>query len=209
MLIINVVFALQSYILLDTEGTPAQELAAVEVDCATHAIVDVFHGYAYTEAEDAFARKHVHGLSQAYMKEFGFPSEASLIDAFKCWLDSKPYNHIFCNGADRERRGLALDIKEFTLLPWADRKNCASHQLAIRYKELTIPICGRRCTQRAHSCFHSVHVSPIASALSLKPAMVIIVHYMTLWNCILRASCSSCLPLLVFDSPDSLVPPMM
>ena len=154
--------------MLDTEGTPTQELAAIEVNRVTHAIVDVFHGYAYTEPEDKFAQQHIHGLNTAYLKEFGFSSEASLMKTFKMWIANKPHSIIFSNGADRERHELALDIREFKLLPWAQRKDCASHQLAIRYKELSIPILGQRCVQRAHSCFQSPLSALNASAAIAK-----------------------------------------
>ena len=44
------------------EGSPIQELAALEIDRNTNEIVDVFHAYAYTEDEDKLTRKYIHGL---------------------------------------------------------------------------------------------------------------------------------------------------
>ena len=149
---------------MDTEGTPVQELAAIKVNRNTHEIANVFLGYAYTDEDDEFARQHVHGLNRSYTKEYGYPSHIGLIQGFKDWLAYIPNALIFCNGAEREKRTLDLDIREFKLLPWAERKDCASHKVALAYKELTIPIRGRRCDQKAHSCFRSAPSSPNASA---------------------------------------------
>ena len=149
---------------MDTEGTPIQEVAAIEVNCSTHAIVDAFHGYAYTDEADTFARKHIHGLNKTYLKDFGFPSETDLLHMFKIWIATKPNAIIFCNGAEKERQALNLAIKEFKLLPWAERRYCASHQIAIRYKELTIPVCGQRCVKSAHSSFQTALSSSNASS---------------------------------------------
>ena len=83
---------------------------------------------------------------------------------FKIWIATKPNAIIFCNGAEKERQALNLAIKEFKLLPWAERRYCASHQIAIRYKELTIPVCGQRCVKSAHSSFQTALSSPNASS---------------------------------------------
>ena len=42
------------------EGTPIQEVAALEVNCNTNAIIDVFLAYPHTEKLDDFARDHSH-----------------------------------------------------------------------------------------------------------------------------------------------------
>ena len=69
------------------EGSPAQEVAALEINRWTNEIVDVFHAFAFTEEDDSFARKHIHGLNKSYLKAKGFPNEASLLAILKIWLE--------------------------------------------------------------------------------------------------------------------------
>ena len=146
------------------EGTPIQEVAALEVNRNTNAIVDVFLGYAYTDFPDDFARKHVHGLDKDYLKQFGYPSEDALLAVLKLWLHNKPYVGIFANDSRKESQALGVTIFDFKLAPWADRRKHASHQLALRYKELSIPVLERFCPLSAHSCFVTAPRSPNASS---------------------------------------------
>ena len=142
---------------LDTEGTTIQELAAVEINLETKMIMDVFHVYAYTAEEDNFARKHIHGLNLEYIKnhESIHCCESALILEFKRWLQQKENIMIFCNDAEKERKVLGLEMYDFKLLPWAERTHCVSHQIAIRFKKLSIPVLGQSCSNLAHSCFVS------------------------------------------------------
>lgn len=150
----------QSIILIDGEGTPVQEFAAIEVNRKTHVIMDVFHNYARTEEQDTYARHRVHGLNKDYLNTYGYASEADLVEAFKSWLSSKPYITLFANGANREAKMLGLPVCEFNLAPWAERDSFASHKIAKYYKDQSLPICGRSCTQQAHSSFLSAIQSP-------------------------------------------------
>ena len=121
--------------------------------------MDAFHGFAHAEKCDKFARKHVHGLSRHYISMYGRSSEADLIEVFKRWLRLKHCVAIYANNADKERKLLNIEIKDLNLAPWADRKNCASHQIANRFKKLAIPIVGYRCPPIAHSYFVSPPIS--------------------------------------------------
>ena len=154
---INICF--QSFIFLDIEGTPAQELAAIEINRWTHEIVDVFHAFAFTEEEDEFARRHIHGLNKIYLKSKGFPDEATLLAAFKKWMERKSHENVFSNGAYKESKVLGIEVKEFKLLPWADRRHTASHKIAISFKEHCIPILGRKCIPTAHASFVTASAS--------------------------------------------------
>ena len=137
------------------EGSPIQELAAIEINRKTFEIEDVFHAFAFTKEDDSFARKHVHGLSKNYLKQEGFCSETSLLAKFRKWLVHKPNVRIFCNDAQKESKILGIKLNEFKLLPWVERRNAVSHKVANRFKKLSIPILGRKCTPSAHACFVS------------------------------------------------------
>ena len=52
-------------------------------------VIDVFHDYAFTEEEDSFARKHIHGLSRKFLETKGFHHPFQLIKSFKDWLKTK------------------------------------------------------------------------------------------------------------------------
>ena len=171
----------QSFIFIDAEGSPVQELAAIEVNCDSHAIMDVFHGYARTQEKDIFARNHIHGLNQDYVKLFGYDCERSLITACKAWLRLKSYIALFANGARREAEMLDLAVCELNLAPWAERQHCASHKIAIRYKELSIPICKRRCDTYAHSSFVS---PPPSSNVFTRLAKARHGHHCALYDCV-------------------------
>ena len=143
------------------EGTPTQEMAAIEVNRNTNAIVDVFHAFAWTENPDTFARRHVHGINMNVVKYDSFPNEKIMIDVFKIWVNCKKnVSVIYANDAVRERMVIGFTIQNFNLLPWAKRKDSPAHQIAIRHKELMIPVLGRRCSLAAHSSF----ISPPSSS---------------------------------------------
>ena len=59
----------QSIIFVDMEGTPVQELSAIEVDTTQRKkrVLDVFHAYGNYSAGDHFARDHIHGLSEKFL----------------------------------------------------------------------------------------------------------------------------------------------
>lgn len=135
-----------------------QELAAIEIDKKTNDIVDVFHAYAYTEEDDKFSRNHIHGLDKNFLRQEGFASSSILLSGFELWLDAKSHKtYILCNDASKEKQQLSACYSavttDFNLMPWALRKDCASHQVAIRFKELSIPILGTRCHSLAHASF--------------------------------------------------------
>ena len=157
-----ITFTFQSFIFLDMEGTPIQEVAALEVNRRTNGIVDVFLAYAHTDEPDTFACKHIHGLNKAYLKEVGFPSEDSLLTIFKLWLSRKPYVALFANDSRKESISLGLVVKNFNLPPWADRRHSVSHKFALRHKELSIPILNRYCPPIAHNSFVNAPSSPNA-----------------------------------------------
>jgi hypothetical protein len=145
------------------EGEPIQEMSAIEMSCKTHEIVDVFHGYAHTEEADTFSRQHIHGLNPSFYGRDGFPSEESLIAMFKLWIHQKCHNYILvANDPKKEAKALGLTIFDFKLVPWAERNHKASHEIALRFKELSVSIRGRSCSQSAHSYFVSAPYSPNA-----------------------------------------------
>ena len=158
---------------MDGEGTPIQELAAIEVNCKTDSILDVFHAFAYTESDDSFARKHIHGLNLDYLKEKGFPSETELLAEFHKWLANKPDVKILANGAHKEKEALGLPVQEFSLLPWAQRVKCSSHKYALELKDNNRSIlCKHRpeikCCDLAHSSFVSAAYSKNALTMLAK-----------------------------------------
>lgn len=138
------------------EGDSIQEIGAIEMDCKSHKIVDVFHSYARTEDDDTFARRHIHGLNPSGFETNDFPTEDTLVRVFKIWLHQRPCKYtLVANDPRKEANTLGVTILDLKLAPWTERNNRASHQIALRYKELSVSIRGRSCSQAAHSCFVS------------------------------------------------------
>ena len=125
----------------------------------TKAIVDVFHGFAKTDKSDLFARLHVHGLNVCYLNTHGYDDEATVLNALLLWIYSKPYTKIIANGAHREAQALNLNIEEAHLLPWDERQHTISHRVALRFKDLMIPVHNTRCSHEAHSYYRFASLS--------------------------------------------------
>ena len=117
-------------------------------------ILDVFHAHAYTDNEDTFARNHIHGLSSLYLYENGYSSFDALLYAFKLWIHEKNYLSIFANGSQKECKALSLNIADIGLPQWNVRNEEAYHQVASKFKKLSIPILHVKCPKEAHSSFH-------------------------------------------------------
>lgn len=135
------------------EGRPVQEIAAIEVNRHSLAIMDVFHGFAHTEEDDSVGRNHIHGLNVNYLKLFGQTCKENLLFAFSSWIYRKSFTCVFMNEPKYESQLFGFYVYEFRLAPWTVRKNQPSHQLAKRYKEQSIPICSKTCPKIAHSSF--------------------------------------------------------
>lgn len=150
------------------EGKPVQEIAALEVNRHSLAIMDVFHGFAYTEEDDSVGRKHIHGLNENYLKQFGESCKEKLISNFCSWVYRKPFTCVFMNEAKSKSQLFGFYVYEFRLVPWSKRQNQPSYQLAKRYKEQCIPICNRFCPQSAHSSFVTAASTPNVTEFIVK-----------------------------------------
>ena len=102
---------------------------------------------------DKLARSFVHGLNEKGFGHNCFPSEDSLLTTLKIWATCKTNKQFYANGASKESKALGLDINEFKLLPWVERKERLSHKSAINCKNFATPILGRSCFPIAHSSF--------------------------------------------------------
>lgn len=145
---------------MDSEGTPMQELSALEMNFQTREIVDVFHAHAYSPEPDTYARRHIHGLSLDFLRTYGFRKPYQMVDAFKAWLRKKPYLFIYGNDPAREVSELHLVVCDIGLDNWAVRAQKAYHEIAYHFKKHNIPICSMRCTEAAHSNFEYICVRP-------------------------------------------------
>lgn len=143
---------------MDSEGWPIQELSALAMDRNTHEVVDVFHGHAYTEEEDSFARRHIHGLNRDFLINKGFHHHSQLINSFKEWLRNKNYLIIYGNAPSSEMAALEIEVSDIYMDKWAERVKQPYHQVALRFKNLFIPICGKSCCKQAHSSFQYIIV---------------------------------------------------
>ena len=140
---------------LDIEGTPAQEICAIEVDSETLGIIDVYHKFAAVDnlSVDSHSRRYIHGLNPSFLNENGFCNESLLIRDFKQWLNHLPYSVIYANDSSHENTLLKnVHVTDFRLLPWIERDNRPSHKIAFQFKLLNVSI-----LQENNSCFLSAH----------------------------------------------------
>ena len=115
--------------------------------------MDVFHAHAYSCFADAYARRHIHGLSHKFLAGHGFSSEVKLIDHFRQWLSNKNVVGIYANDPVKEIATFNMSIENLPLHPWAERIFQPYHQTAIVYKDSFIPILDKRCCSQAHSAY--------------------------------------------------------
>ena len=145
-------------VFLDSEGEPTQELSAIAMSVADHHILDIYHGYAQPNCPDDWARYHVHGLDVTFLKSHGFANEAALVENFKKWLRGRDIICMYANNPDKERKILDIQsICDISYPNWVDRLPLLSHQTALQFKRLSIPITGINCfvscPQTAHKAF--------------------------------------------------------
>ena len=169
-----------SIIFIDSEGSPIQELSALEMDFETREIVDVFHGHAHTTESDSFARKHIHGLNTKFLLREGYENSAGLIAAFRDWLREK--NHFMCYGNDptKEKEELKLYVVDIGLDQWIYRIHKPYHQVAFHFKRHNIPILSKRCCAEAHSSYKKAHVRPSNRSDAAKEQYG---HHCSLYDC--------------------------
>ena len=148
------VFVLQlAMIFIDMEGSPVQELSAIQMNAWTKQIVDVYHAHAFSHQTDLWARLHIHGLNLHFLKSHGFRDEETLIQDFKRWLVGKNVVNLYANNPVKESEVLNMPITDIGLPPWADRIYQPYHQMALTYKREYVPILDKRCCFEAHAAF--------------------------------------------------------
>lgn len=167
-------------IFVDSEGTPMQELSALEMDFNTREIVDAFHAHAYSPEPDAYARNHIHGLSFDFLRKHGYPKPYQMIDAFKTWLRGKNYLLIYGNNPTKEVKDLKLNISDIDLDKWAVRTHRPYHKISFLFKKFNIPISSKRCYDEAHSAYKNVIVRPHNMSDIAKRAHG---HHCSLYDC--------------------------
>jgi len=148
-------------IFLDAEGEPTQELSAIVMSVANRHITDIYHAHAQSKCSDDWARCHVHGLNRHYLEEHGFPNEETLVKDFRKWLRGR---NILCMYANNPTKEISLlnypAIYDIQFPKWQHRISLVSHQTALHFKRLSIPITClnsyKSCSKEAHSEFKFV-----------------------------------------------------
>ena len=171
-----------SIIFVDTEGTPIQELSALEVCLYDRQVVDVFHAHAYSTDGDDWSRKHIHGLNLSYLKKHGYPSESELISAFKCWLHGKNYLTVFSNAPHKEQEALSLNICDIGLPPWIERHDQPYHVIVKSFKDMNLSLLDKTCPREAHSAYIGVDKNHQPNSLTQK-AKELHGYHCSLYDC--------------------------
>ena len=172
-----------SVIFVDIEGKSVQELCAIEMDSKTYKIIDVYHGFAMCyDNNDWFSRRYVHGLNVDFLREHGFSNSQNLIADFKSWLSDKSYLIMFANDSIYECEVLKpLHFEDLRLPPWIERVKMSYHQIAVRYKELNIPILNSSCFHDAHTSFRKSYSHALRNETMIVKAQH--GHHCALYDC--------------------------
>ena len=145
------------------EGSPTQELSAIEIDAKSKIINDIFHEYGDYSPSDYFARKHVHGLSEDFLTKHSIGPESKLIQAFLTWVRPKRIKAIYANNPGKESTVLGIPIQNFSLHNWVDRQHQSYHQMSLKLKSNGYPIFQQFvCPKAAHNMYvcPPVHKNP-------------------------------------------------
>ena len=142
-----------SIVFLDMEGTPVGELSAIQMNCLTREIVDVYHKHAKMDRADWWARHHIHGLDPYFLQTCGVASEDELLKEFKQWLHGKDILAFYANDPQKEDKALGLVIYDMGLPIWKERVKSWPYQMARKFKDESIPVFNKSCDKTAHSAF--------------------------------------------------------
>ena len=145
----------KSYIFIDCEGDPVQELTAIEVSVSNFEILDVFHAHASApfRTNDNWSRRNIHGLSIDFINIHGFPSEHELQAAFHVWFSKRNSVLNFANNPAKESKFLNIKLTDVKLPVWVERRNCPAHQIALTFKKHETPIGNAACFSSIHSSY--------------------------------------------------------
>jgi hypothetical protein len=138
------------------------------MDINTKEIIDVFHAYAYTEVDDNYARKYVHGLNPKILKSVGYRDLNQLIDDFQSWIRRKHCIALYGNAPAKEATALQYCISPFNLPEWRIRQDMPYHIVAGQFKKHNVPILSKRCNTDVHSAFKYTIVRPYSSTDTAK-----------------------------------------
>ena len=145
----------QSYLFIDCEGEPVQELTAIEVSASDFAIIDVFHAHANVPfgRDDNWARRNIHGLNLDFLNNHGFPTEHELQAAFHVWYSKRNSVINFVNNPGKESKFLNIKLSDVQLPIWIERVNTPAHQIALAFKRHETPIGNATCFSSIHNCY--------------------------------------------------------
>ena len=159
-------------IFIDSEGEPCQEFTALYADMESKSVIDIFHCHvAYpTDSYDCdwWARRYIHGLKTTYLRKNGVKNVEELVENFTVWLSTRPHDGIYAHAPRKEIDLLRMPVSHVALLPWKERRNDPSHELAVDMKLTKKDVCGVHCN--AHNVntrwrpknAHSLTMSDIA-----------------------------------------------
>ena len=176
-----------SIIFIDSEGSPTQELSAIEMDFQTREIVDVFHGYAFINViTDSFARRHIHGLNTDFLFRKGYENTNILVDALKDWIRAKKHYMCYGNNPAKEIDELGLYLVDIGLHQWIYRIEKPYQQVAFHFKRHNIPILSKRCCAEAHSSYQKAYVRPFSKTDAAKERYG---YHCSLYDCLAMYLC--------------------
>ena len=145
------------WIVVDTEGVPAVEVAAFAF--LGNALVSVFHVFVKHPQErmeeDRWSRTHVHGIPLRIPISKGMEYEEMLM-AWAQWRSHYPVNTaIYVNDARSDIHVLQCPLTDWSLKEWALRGQDASHRVANIFKNGQYMVRDIYCPRGNHCAFRN------------------------------------------------------
>ena len=138
-------------IVVDVEGTPVQEIAAMAI--SGNDIVSAFHIFPYANEDmvraDDFARKHVHGIPLVKAK-YGC---LDWWDRWTKWRSQYTEHRLIANDARKEADLFQEPVDNYILTPWDERYLRRIHIMAEVAKECGWALCGISWARINHSAY--------------------------------------------------------
>ena len=149
---------------------------------ATYQIVSVYHKHVECDPNhDFWARKNIHSLNSSCLNRFGLRNECQLLIDFQTWLNSFDVKVIYANDPHKERIFLQQhNIVDIILPMWRERVTKPYHSVAVRFKELNVPILDTKCDSYVHNNFS---INPLYEPNESKRLKFLHGYHCALYDC--------------------------
>ena len=136
----------------------------------TYKIVSVYHKHIDCQPHvDCCSRRNIHGLNLKYLHAYGLRSRCDFIIDFQMWLNNFHIKQIYAHDPLKERVLLQTNLITDICLPdWKMRANTPYHLVALRFKQMSVPILDKSCNFYIHNAYNADPIRKMTETQRLK-----------------------------------------